>query len=133
MRKQLKFLRNRLARVIRDVERNTASYPEILVEFISTLRKAHIIAGQNLNRHAIPKINSWDAPEVECIGKGKGRTPYEFGCKVMIAGTDGLVPRVERLFFRQMLGTVTRLAAKRWRGPETNGSPDRHNSETRPR
>lgn len=76
MRKQLKFLKNRLARVIRDVERNTASYPEILVEFTSTLRKARIIAGRNLNRHAKPKINSLDAPEVECIGKGKGRTPY---------------------------------------------------------
>ena len=133
MRKQLKFLKNQLARVIRDVERNTASYPEILVEFISTLRKAHIIAGQNLNRHAKPKINSWDALEVECIGKGKGRTPYEFGCKFTIAGTAGLVPRVERLFLRQMLRTVTRLAPTRRRGPKTNGSPDRHHSETRPR
>jgi IS5 family transposase len=25
------------------------------------------------------------APEVECIGKGKARAPYEFGCKVSIA------------------------------------------------
>src|SRR5258705_2117313 len=24
------------------------------------------------------------APEVECIGKGKARAPYEFGCKVSI-------------------------------------------------
>ena len=106
MRKQLKFLRNRLGRVIRDVERNTANDPEISAAFTSTLRKARIIAGQNLNRHAKPKINSWDAPEVECIGKRNGRTPYEFACKATIASTDGLVPRVERLFFRQMLGTV---------------------------
>jgi len=25
------------------------------------------------------------APEVECIGRGKARKPYEFGCKVSIA------------------------------------------------
>ena len=75
--------------MIRDVERNTASYPEILVEFISTLRKARIIAGQNLNRHAKPKIYSCYAPEVECIGKGKARTPYEFGCKATITSTNG--------------------------------------------
>jgi IS5 family transposase len=25
------------------------------------------------------------APEVECIGSGKARCPYEFGCKVSIA------------------------------------------------
>src|SRR5215813_11510652 len=25
------------------------------------------------------------APEVECIGKGKARTSYEFGCKVSVA------------------------------------------------
>jgi hypothetical protein len=25
------------------------------------------------------------APEVECIGRGKARAPYEFGCKVSIA------------------------------------------------
>ena len=33
------------------------------------------------------------APEVECIFKGKARTPYEFGVKVSIAATlkEGLV------------------------------------------
>jgi len=34
---------------------------------------------------ARPKIYSLHAPEVECIGKGKARAPYEFGCKVSIA------------------------------------------------
>lgn len=29
------------------------------------------------------------APEFECIGKGKARTPYEFGVKVSIATTPG--------------------------------------------
>ena len=31
-----------------------------------------------------PKVYSLHAPEVECIGKGKARAPYEFGCKVSI-------------------------------------------------
>jgi IS5 family transposase len=32
-----------------------------------------------------PKVYALHAPEVECIGKGKARAPYEFGCKVSIA------------------------------------------------
>ena len=31
-----------------------------------------------------PKVYSLHAPEVECIGKGKPRAPYEFGCKVSL-------------------------------------------------
>ncbi len=29
--------------------------------------------------------NAGSAPEVECIGKGKARKPWEFGCKVSLA------------------------------------------------
>jgi len=32
-----------------------------------------------------PKVYALHAPEVECIGKGKARAPYEFGCKVSVA------------------------------------------------
>src|SRR5215831_8999368 len=32
-----------------------------------------------------PKVYSLHAPEVECIGRGKARASYEFGCKVSIA------------------------------------------------
>lgn len=31
------------------------------------------------------KIYALRAPAVECIGKGKARAPYEFGCKLSIA------------------------------------------------
>ena len=31
------------------------------------------------------KVYALHAPEVECIGKGKVRAPYEFGCKVSLA------------------------------------------------
>ncbi|KAB0591755.1 hypothetical protein F7Q88_18900, partial [Castellaniella defragrans] len=37
------------------------------------------------------KVYSWHADEVECISKGKARTPYEFGVKVGIVTT--LMPR----------------------------------------
>ena len=39
------------------------------------------------------KLYALHAPEVECISKGKARTPYEFGVKVSIATTlkEGLV------------------------------------------
>jgi IS5 family transposase len=33
------------------------------------------------------KIWSLDAPEAECIGKGKAHAPYEFGVKVSVATT----------------------------------------------
>ena len=38
------------------------------------------------------KVYALHAPEVECIGKGKARAPYEFGCKVSIA-TPATKPR----------------------------------------
>ena len=31
------------------------------------------------------KVYALHAPEVECIGKGKARAPYEFGCKISVA------------------------------------------------
>ncbi len=39
------------------------------------------------------KLYGLHAPEVECISKGKARTPYEFGVKVTLATTlkEGLV------------------------------------------
>jgi IS5 family transposase len=37
------------------------------------------------HRQRGPKIYALHAPEVECIGKGKARAPYEFGCKVSVA------------------------------------------------
>jgi IS5 family transposase len=39
------------------------------------------------------KLYALHAPEVECLSKGKARTPYEFGVKVTVATTlkEGLV------------------------------------------
>ena len=38
-------------------------------------------------RHDKNKLSALHAPEVECIGKGKARKPYEFGVKVSLAVT----------------------------------------------
>lgn len=36
------------------------------------------------NKETKDKLLVWHAPEVECIGKGKARSPFEFGCKVSL-------------------------------------------------
>lgn len=41
-------------------------------------------------RHSKNKLYALHAPEVECIGKGKARKPYEFGVKVSLAVTHKL-------------------------------------------
>ena len=38
-------------------------------------------------RHSKHKLCALHAPEMECIGKGKARKPYEFGVKVSLATT----------------------------------------------
>ena len=39
-----------------------------------------------------PKLHSFHAPEVECIGKGKAAAPYEFGVKVSVVTTNARSP-----------------------------------------
>ena len=54
------------------------------------LGKAQRIVEQSAsrkNKSEAPKLYAWQAPEVECIAKGKSRIPYEFGVKVGIAAT----------------------------------------------
>jgi IS5 family transposase len=86
-RRQLKFMRVRLRRLIRDVRRKMArvpALPERMVERLeSTLGRAWRIAHQKRGDRGY--LYSWHATEVECISKGKARAPYEFGCKVSIA------------------------------------------------
>jgi len=86
-KRQVKFLRVRLRRLIRDVRRKMAALPllaESSVERIEhALARAWRIARQQ--RGDRDYIYSWHAPETECISKGKARAPYEFGCKVSIA------------------------------------------------
>ena len=83
-RRELKFLRTRLGRVIRDIRRKIAGNPRLSERFADLLALAVRVRFQD-HRQRGPKVYALHAPEVECIGKGKARAPYEFGCKVSIA------------------------------------------------
>jgi IS5 family transposase len=83
-RRALKFLRTRLGRVIRDINRKIDGRPELEARFGRLLDLAIKVRHQD-HRQRGPKVYSLHAPEVECIGKGKARAPYEFGCKVSVA------------------------------------------------
>jgi transposase, IS5 family len=84
MRRQLKFLRIRLGRVIRDIRRKIEGNEVLKARFGHLLDLAVKVSVQD-HRQRGPKVYSLHAPEVECIGKGKAHAPYEFGCKVSIA------------------------------------------------
>ena len=77
-RRELKFLRTRLGRVIRDIRRKIAGNPALTERFAELLGLAVRVRFQD-HRQRGSKIYSLHAPEVECIGKGKARAPYEFG------------------------------------------------------
>lgn len=89
--KALKFLRTRLGRLIRDINRKIGDDAVKLARF-GDLRATAVRVQFQVQRQRGQKIYSLHAPEVECIGKGKARTPYEFGCKVSIA-TPVTMPR----------------------------------------
>jgi|HubBroStandDraft_6_1064221.scaffolds.fasta_scaffold95260_3 IS5 family transposase len=86
-KRQVKFLRVRLRRLIRDVRRKMAALPALAESSVErleyTLGRAWHIAQQQRGDKGY--VYSWHAPETECISKGKARAPYEFGCKVSIA------------------------------------------------
>jgi IS5 family transposase len=83
-RRELKFLRTRLGRVIRDIRRKIAEKPMLQERFADLLALAVRVRFQDHRQRGL-KVYALHAPEVECIGKGKARAPYEFGCKVSIA------------------------------------------------
>jgi transposase, IS5 family len=83
-RRELKFLRTRLGRVIRDIRRKIKARPGLEMRFADLLALAVRVRFQD-HRQRGPKVYALHAPEVECIGKGKARAPYEFGCKVSVA------------------------------------------------
>ena len=82
-RRMLRFLRTRLGRLIRDIGRKIDGDQVLEALFIPLLSLASQVRHQDRHQRG-PKIYL-HAPEVECIGKGKARTPYEFGCKVSVA------------------------------------------------
>ena len=85
--KETKRLRTYLGRVIRDIERKAAAQgQELSPPLAPALERAQrIYQQQRTDKH---KLYSMQAPEVECIAKGKEHKKYEFGCKVSVATTS---------------------------------------------
>jgi IS5 family transposase len=77
-----KALHTLLGRVVRDIRRKT-TLDETLLLF---LERAEKLLAQT--QKSSDKLYSIDAPEVECISKGKAHKRYEFGCKVSVALTN---------------------------------------------
>jgi IS5 family transposase len=90
-RRQLRFLRARLGRLIRDIGRKIADQPQLEEVFRWPLVRARQIRSQQQRQRGW-KLYSFHAPEVECIGKGKAAAPYEFGVKASITTTNARAP-----------------------------------------
>lgn len=92
MRRAVRTLRTRVGRVQCEVARQLAALPEQAQAKVRDLlvRTDRILTQKTKDKN---KLYALHAPEVECISKGKARTPYELGVKVSIATTlrEGLV------------------------------------------
>ncbi|WP_017757224.1 IS5 family transposase [Pseudacidovorax intermedius] len=92
MKKAVRALRTRVGRVHREVQRQLHELPEAARARVQDLlqRTGRILTQRTKDKN---KLYAVHAPEVECISKGKARTPYEFGVMVSIATTlkEGLV------------------------------------------
>jgi IS5 family transposase len=95
LRATVKRQRTILGIILREIERKRASVqsatPAALANLDSLMQRAERIRTQQPKDKN--KLYALHAPEVECIGKGKARQPYEFGVKASIAIThkQGLV------------------------------------------
>ena len=90
-RRQLRILRTRLGRIIRDIRRKITGQPALEEAFQWPLARASQIRSQQQRQRGW-KLYSFHAPEVECIGKGKASAPYEFGVKASIVTTNARAP-----------------------------------------
>ena len=89
--RQLRILRVRLGRIIRDIRRKIEGDDQLEAAFASPLSRADQIRSQQQRQRGW-KLYSFHAPEVECIGKGKASAPYEFGVKASIVTSNSRAP-----------------------------------------
>ena len=91
MRRAIKRQSTIVWQLQREIERKASANGQAVCEALAgTLNKAQRIVEQSVQRKTHggqAKVYSFHAPKVECISKGKARTPYEFGVKVGIAST----------------------------------------------
>jgi IS5 family transposase len=84
LKRVLRRQRTVLGRLMRDIERKLEGRTTC-TQIRTILERARRLRTQSMK--AKDKLYALHAPEVECIGKGKVRQPYEFGMKVGIAIT----------------------------------------------
>jgi len=97
LKKVVKRQRTILGIVMREVQRKTKAadfapdHPKAVSDLMMWLERAERIRTQQRNDKN--KLYALHAPEVECIGKGKARKPYEFGVKsaVVVSHKHGLI------------------------------------------
>ena len=88
LRRVVKRQRTILGIVIRETQRKMSASTDnalALTSLNTWLERAERIRTQQ--RHDKNKLYALHAPEVQCIGKGKARKPYEFGVKVSVVVT----------------------------------------------
>ncbi len=83
MRREIRFLRTRVGRLIRDIIRKAGTVDH---ELETLLERADRICPQRPRDKN--KLYSLHEPEVRCISKGKAHKRYEFGQKVSVATTN---------------------------------------------
>ncbi|MGK7871623.1 IS5 family transposase [Falsiroseomonas sp. E2-1-a20] len=86
-------MRTWLGRLARDVARKIAgAAAAVRAAFATPLERIVQLLRQRREDRGRDKIYALHAPEVECIGKGKARTRFEFGVKVSLATTNRTAP-----------------------------------------
>jgi transposase, IS5 family len=89
LRRTVKRQRTILGIVLREIQRKlptaTSESPTTLTRLKTLMERAERIRTQQPKDKN--KLYALHAPEVECIGKGKARKPYEFGVKASLAVT----------------------------------------------
>jgi IS5 family transposase len=92
VRRAVRSLRTRVGRVQCEGARQLGTLPEQVQTHVGDLlaRTGRILVQRTKDKN---KLYALHAPEVECISKGKAKTPHEFGVEVSIATTlkEGLV------------------------------------------
>lgn len=86
----LRKLRTWLGRLVRDIRRKVAGDAILEQAFAVALARIEKLLYQRPGDG--DRLYALHAPEVECIGKGKARTRYEFGVKTSIAVTNAPTP-----------------------------------------
>jgi IS5 family transposase len=86
-------MRTWLGRLARDITRKiTGAAGAVRAAFATPLERIGRLLRQRREDRGREKIYALHAPEVECIGKGKARTRFEFGVKVSLATTNRRAP-----------------------------------------